>query len=56
MEKIVSGYCRAQDAARIVLCEEDSGCWEADCDYDMGCAYRDVCEIGKQIRDLEEQA
>ena len=56
MEKIVSGYCRAQDAARIVLCEEDRGCWEADCDYDRGCAYRDVCEIGKQIRNLEERA
>lgn len=55
MEKLISGYCRAQDAARMVFCEEDGGTWEADCDYDAGCAYRDVCEIGKQIRKLEEQ-
>ena len=56
MEELISGYCRTQDAARMVLCEEDGGAWEADCDYDAGCAYRDVCEIGKQIRELEERA
>ena len=28
---------------------------EADCDYGAGCAYRDVCEIGKRIRELEER-
>ena len=56
MEELISGYCRTQDAARMVLCEEDGGVWEADCDYDAGCAYRDVCEIGKQIRELEERA
>ena len=35
--------------------EEDGGVWEADCDYAAGCAYRDVCEIGKRIRELEER-
>ena len=48
MEELISGYCRTQDAARMVL-------WEADCDYAAGCAYRDVCEIGKRIRELEER-
>lgn len=55
MEELISGYCRTQDAARMVLYEEDGGAWEADCDYDAGCAYRDVCEIGKRIRELEER-
>lgn len=55
METVFSGYCRTQDTARMVLCEEDGGAWEADCDYDAGCAYRDVCEIAKQIKELEEQ-
>lgn len=54
MEKILSGYCRAQDAARMVLCEEDGGVWEADCDFGSGCAYRDICEIGKEIGKLED--
>ncbi len=56
METIFSGYCRTQDAARMVLCEEAGGVWEADCDYDLGCAWRDVCEIAKQIKELEEPA
>ena len=56
MEELISGYCRTQDAARMVLCEKDGGVWEADCDYAAGCAYRDVCEIGKQIKELEERA
>ena len=30
MEELISGYCRTQDAARMVLCEEDGGVWEAD--------------------------
>lgn len=55
MEELISGYCRTQDAARMVLCEEDGGVWEADCDYAAGCAYRDVCEISKRIRELEER-
>lgn len=55
MEELISGYCRTQDAARMVLCEEDGGVWEADCGYGAGCAYRDVCEIGKRIRELEER-
>ena len=41
MEELISGYCRTQDAARMVLCEEDGGVWEADCDYAAGCANRD---------------
>ena len=55
MEELISGYCRTQDAARMVLCEEDGGVWEADCDYDAGCAYRDVCQIGQQIARLREE-
>ena len=55
MEELISGYCRTQDAARMVLCEEDGGVWEADCDYAAGCAYRDVCQIGQQIARLQEE-
>ena len=25
MEELISGYCRTQDAARMVLCEKDGG-------------------------------
>lgn len=48
MEKSVSGYCRVQDGARIVLVELEQGSIEADCEYE-GCAYRAECPIGRQI-------
>lgn len=48
MEKSVSGYCRVQDGARIVLVELEQGSLEADCEYE-GCAYRAECPIGRQI-------
>ena len=50
METVLSGYCRTIDGSRMVLIEDG----EADCDFDT-CAYRDVCEIGKRIRELEER-
>ncbi len=48
MEQMFSGYCRAQDQARLVLCECSDGQAEIDCDYD-GCAYRGACQIGRAI-------
>ena len=49
MEQILSGYCRTIDASRIVLVEDG----EADCDFEA-CAYRDVCQIGQQIAQLQQ--
>lgn len=49
MEQILSGYCRMIDASRIVLVEGG----EADCDFEV-CAYRDVCQIGQQIAQLQK--
>lgn len=50
MEQILSGYCRTIDASRIVLVEDG----EADCDFEA-CAYRDVCQIGRQIAQLQKR-
>lgn len=50
MEQILSGYCRTIDASRIVLVEDG----EADCDFEA-CAYRDVCQIGQQIAQLQKR-
>ena len=47
MEQILSGYCRTIDASRMVLVEDG----EADCEV---CAYRDVCQIGQQIAQLQK--
>lgn len=52
MEKSVSGYCRVQDGARIVLVEVERGGVDADCDY-ADCAYRAECPIGKQITAMQ---
>ena len=52
MEQILSGYCRTIDASSIrggVLVEDG----EADCDFEV-CAYRDVCQIGQQIAQLQK--
>ena len=51
MEQILSGYCRTIDASRMVLVEDG----EADCDFEA-CAYRDVCQIGQQIAQLQKTA
>ena len=49
MEQILSGYCRSIDASRMVLGEDG----EADGDF-VVCAYRDVCQIGQQIAQLQK--
>ena len=49
MEQILSGYCRTIDASRIVLVEDG----EADSDFEA-CAYRDGCQIGQQIAQLQK--
>ena len=49
MESYLSGYCRTIDASRMVLVEDG----EADCDFEV-CAYRDVCQIGQQIAQLQK--
>ena len=48
MEEFITGYCRCIDKSRIVLVEDG----EADCDY-ANCPYREACEIGKRIRQME---
>lgn len=48
LEQMFQGYCRAQDQARIVLCELCAGEAEIDCNYD-GCVYRANCQIGRAI-------
>ena len=53
MEWIVSGYCRAQDQARTVLLECEDSQWDCDCDF-PGCAFADVCTIGKQLRQIQD--
>ena len=50
MEKFITGYCRCIDKSRIVLVEDK----EADCEYE-NCPYKQNCEIGKQITQLQEQ-
>ena len=37
------------------FCLHYAGVAQADVPYAAGCAYRDVCEIGKRIRELEER-
>ena len=53
MELALSGYCRAQDQARMVFCETYPAAngemvHEIDCDYPQ-CAYHAACQIGTQI-------
>ena len=48
MEQMISGYCRAQDQARLVLCELEAGEAEIDCDY-CDCPYRAICQIGRAL-------
>ena len=53
MEKTFSGYCRTIDAARLVLCEEENGEWEVDCNF-PNCPFQDTCEIGRQLEELTQ--
>lgn len=54
MEESFSGYCRAIDAARLVLCEESGGEWDIDCNFE-NCGYAHNCPIGRQIAALLER-
>ncbi len=54
MERMISGYCRAQDQARTVMMDNEDGPWACDCDY-PDCAYASGCPIGKQLRQIEEE-
>ena len=49
MEQILSGYCRTIDASP----SSTRTIREADCDFEV-CAYRDVCQIGQQIAQLQQ--
>jgi len=52
-EKIVSGYCRQLDAARIVeVILEDGEITEVDCCYG-NCLYQASCTIAKEIDELK---
>ena len=52
-EKIVSGYCRQLDAARIVeVILEDGEITEVDCCYG-NCLYQVSCPIAKEIDTLK---
>ena len=46
MEESFSGYCRAIDAARLVLCEGSGGEWDIDCNFE-NCDYAHSCPIGR---------
>lgn len=48
-EFVVSGYCRQQDATRMVLCEEEAGGLQTDCCF-PDCAYASECPIAAEIR------
>ena len=54
MEESFSGYCRAIDAARLVLCEESGGEWDIDCNLE-NCDYAHSCPSGQQIAALLER-
>ena len=53
MEKTFSGYCRVIDGARLVLCEEENGEWESDCNF-PSCPYQQTCEIGRQLEETAD--
>ena len=55
MEWIISGYCRAQGQARMVMLELEDGQWDCDCSY-PDCAYGSDCPIGTQIGQKQEEA
>ena len=52
-EKIVSGYCRQLDAARIVeVILENGEITEVDCCYGS-CLYQGSCVLAKEIDELK---
>ena len=55
MEYTFSGYCRAIDAARVVLCEYEDGEWDIGCGY-FKCEYAASCPIGTQITEVLKEA
>lgn len=49
MEKIISGYCRQLDQARIVMVEMEHGeLVDVDCSFET-CPNAAACPIGQQI-------
>lgn len=48
---MLSGYCRTEDQARLVLLEEENGIWTEDCEYAC-CAFREICPIGREITQI----
>jgi len=54
MEWSVSGYCRTQDQARIVMAEFYDGQWDWGCDF-PDCAYAPQCTIGKQLEEIRKE-
>lgn len=49
MEKIISGYCRQLDQARIVMVEIEQGeLVDVDCSFEA-CPNAAACPIGQQI-------
>ena len=54
LEKVITGYCRAQDQARTVLVECFRGAWDWNCDH-PSCAHAMSCPISAQIAALQEE-
>lgn len=53
-EKMLSGYCRQTDQARMVWVEyEDGQVTDVDCQFGS-CPFSAECAIGQQIRKLTE--
>ncbi len=55
MERTMSGYCRAIDAARVVLCELDAGEVDIGCGFET-CAHAPQCQVAEQIRQFLREA
>lgn len=53
-EKMLSGYCRQTDQARMVWAEyEDGHLTDVDCQFET-CPFSAECAIGRQIHKLTE--
>lgn len=55
MERAFSGYCRAIDAARVVLCECEKEDRDIGCGYET-CEYAASCPVGTQITAFLKEA
>lgn len=55
MERAFSGYCRAIDAARVVLCETENGEADIGCGFET-CEYAASCPVGTQIAAFLKEA